>query len=151
MSLFLAQHGLALPKDQDPEKGLSPQGRADTLRIAEVAAVYNVPVARIVHSGKVRAAQTAAIFEDHLKPPRPTGTIPGISPLDDAPAFGNRVDPRANLLVVGHLPFMERLVSHLTCGDPDKRVYKFQNSGLVCLEEDQGDWYIKWTLNPRVD
>ncbi len=32
MALFLAQHGLSLPKDKDPEKGLSEKGLENTKR-----------------------------------------------------------------------------------------------------------------------
>ncbi len=151
MPLLLAQHGRSLHKDQDPAKGLSEAGRNDTVRIAEVAAVYKVQVRRIVHSGKTRAMQTAAIFEEYLDPPLATRTIPGIAPLDDVKRFGDKVNPKEHTLVVGHLPFLDRLVSYLICGDPDNRVYKFQNSGLVCLDEEDGDWFIKWMLNPSVN
>jgi phosphohistidine phosphatase len=53
-------------------------------------------------------------------------------------------------MVVGHLPFMEKLVSYLSAGLVDKRVYKFQNSGIVCLDRENNDWFIKWTLNPDI-
>ncbi len=59
MSIYLVQHGLSLPKDIDPEKGLSEKGAADVNRIAEVAQGYGVQVSRIVHSGKKRARETA--------------------------------------------------------------------------------------------
>ena len=150
MALFLVQHGLSLPKDQDPEKGLSDKGHADTIRIAEVAKAYQIPVSKIVHSGKKRAEQTAVIFSDTLGVKNPCERIDGIKPLDDVAAFADRIDPQSNEMVVGHLPFMERLVSHLTTGTIDLRVYKFQNSGIVCLENEEGDWFIKWTLNPNI-
>lgn len=150
MALFLAQHGLSLPKDQDPEKGLSDKGHADTIRIAEVAKAYEIPVLKIIHSGKTRAEQTALIFNETLGVKNPCECVDGINPLDDVTAFANRIDPQSNEMVVGHLPFMERLVSHLTTGTVDLRVYKFQNSGIVCLENEDGDWFIKWTLNPNI-
>ncbi len=68
MALFLVQHGHSLPKDKDPKKGLSPEGIAETKRIAEVAKAYYVLVSGITHSGKTRARQTAEIFESILKP-----------------------------------------------------------------------------------
>ena len=155
MALFLAQHGASLSKDEDPEKGLSAVGRADTQRIAEVGAAYKIPVAGIVHSGKARARQTAQIFEALLNPGAPTRAIKGIAPLDDVAAFAETVAPGDNLLVVGHLPFMGKLVSLLTCGRSEALVYQFQNSGIICLDTQgngaPGSWYIKWSLNPRVD
>ena len=58
-------------------------------------------------------------------------------------------------MVVGHMPFMQRLVSYLTVGSEEIRVYQFQNSGIVCLDNSEGtdgklDWFIKWTLNPNI-
>jgi len=41
--------------------------------------------------------------------------------MDDVKAFGDTIDPAADLMVVGHLPFMEKLVSYLTAGLKDKR------------------------------
>ncbi len=54
MALYIVQHGLSLPKDQDPEKGLAPQGMEDVKRIAGVARNYGVVVERILHSQKKR-------------------------------------------------------------------------------------------------
>ena len=150
MAIFLVQHGLSLPKDQDPEKGLSDQGRADTIRIAEVAKTYEIPVSKIVHSGKKRAEQTADIFNETLGVESSCERIDGINPLDDVTQFAAHIEPRSNEMVVGHLPFMERLVGYLTAGSVDLRVYKFQNSGIVCLDREAGDWFIKWTLNPNI-
>lgn len=150
MALFLVQHGLSLSKDKDPEKGLSKAGEKDTWRIADVAKSYAIPVAKIVHSGKKRAAQTGAIFQDALQPESELSEISGIKPMDDVTAFGDTLDSAANLMVVGHLPFMEKLVSYLSAGRTDKRVYKFQNSGIVCLDREDDDWFIKWTLNPDI-
>jgi len=150
MALFLVQHGLSLSKEKDPEKGLSNAGKEDTRRIADVAKSYAIVVAKIVHSGKKRAAQTGIIFQDVLQPKSNIAEISGINPMDDVKAFGDTIDPAADLMVVGHLPFMEKLVSYLTAGLKDKRVYKFQNSGIVCLDREDNDWFIKWTLNPNI-
>ena len=66
MTIYLVQHGLSLPKDEDRERGLSEAGIADVKRIAAVAKGYRVPVASIFHSGKKRARQTAEIFASAL-------------------------------------------------------------------------------------
>jgi phosphohistidine phosphatase len=150
MAIFLVQHGLSLPKDQDPEKGLSEKGKADTVRIAEVAKTYQIPISKIVHSGKKRAQQTASIFNETLGVDNPIERIDGINPLDDVTAFAAIIEPQSNEMVVGHLPFMERLVGYLTAGSVDLRVYRFQNSGIVCLNREAGDWFIQWTLNPNI-
>lgn len=150
MALFLVQHGISQSKDIDPEKGLSKKGIEQTRLIAGVGKNYKIPVARIVHSGKKRAAQTARIFHDILKIESRIQQIDGISPMDDVARFAQSVNPDENIMVVGHLPFMERFVSFLTVGDKNACVYRFQNSGIVCLDAEKGSWFIKWTLNPDI-
>lgn len=150
MAIFLVQHGISMSKDQDPEKGLSEKGRSDTIKIAKVAKVYKIPVLQIVHSSKKRAKQTAVIFNEILGVKKLCEQTHGIKPLDDVKVFGDGVDPLSNVMVVGHLPFMERLVSYLTTGSMDLKVYKFQNSGIVCLDYEDDGWFIKWTLNPNI-
>ena len=155
MAVFLVQHGISAAKDIDPERGLTDLGKTETERIAQVAKGYGIPVEKIVHSDKKRAAQTAAILHDALSLQTPDEAIPGIHPHDDVRAFAKKMQPEANVLVVGHLPFLQRLVSYLTTGSEDLKVYQFQNSGIVCLDASKGpdgeiDWFIKWTLNPHI-
>jgi phosphohistidine phosphatase len=148
MAIYLLQHGKALSKEQDPARPLSEEGRAQTTRIAEVAAVYQVPVARIEHSGKLRAEQTGEIVAAHTKPADGVGSRDGIAPKEDVTALD--LDPRSNLMLVGHLPFMERLIGWLTVGDPEQRPFKMQRGGIVCLDRDGRGWHIKWALMPEV-
>jgi phosphohistidine phosphatase len=155
MALFLVQHGISAPKDIDPERGLSDFGREETHRIAKVAKGCKIPVQKIAHSGKKRAEQTAGIFHEILALEIPTKEIAGINPMDDVRTFAATIELEENLMVVGHMPFMERLVSFLITGSENCRVYKFQNSGIVCLDMERGedhkaDWFIKWTLNPDI-
>jgi phosphohistidine phosphatase len=152
MSFYIVQHGLSLPKDQDPEKGLAPKGMEDVKRIAKVAQNYGVALDSIVHSGKKRALQTAEILADILKPAQGIRKISGIKPLDDVAAFSPQVDFQANTMVVGHLPFLERLTSFLIIGRMEPVVFKLQNGGILCLDriENQDTPVIKWALMPTV-
>jgi len=56
-------------------------------------------------------------------------------------------------MLVGHLPFMGRLTSYLITASVDTPVFKFQNSGILCLDKDPdiGSWVIKWALMPKID
>ena len=151
MALLLVQHGKSLPKELDPEQGLSDKGRTITGEIASAARERGVRIARIVQSGKKRAAQTAEIFASALQPAGGMQEGAGLNPLDDVAAFAEKIDASEDLMLVGHLPFMERLASFLITGSADKPVIRFQNSGIVCLEKetDTGHWTIRWTLFPR--
>ena len=150
MALFLVQHGKSLPKDKDPNKGLSEAGIHETERIAQVAKGYGVHVSSIAHSGKTRARQTADIFASALKPEGGLQEISGLNPLDDVTAVA--VDSTEDRMLVGHLPFMERLTAYLITGSIERPVFKFQNSGIVCLDKapDIGSWVIKWAIMPQI-
>ena len=154
MAVYLVQHGLSLPKDEDPERGLSEAGIADVKRIAAVAKGYEVPVASIFHSGKKRARQTAEIFASALNPGSGVTEMTGLSPMDDVQVFSKNLSPqdKDNRMFVGHLPFMEKLTAFLITRDEKRPVFQFQNGGIVCLGQygDQGGWVIKWTLMPHI-
>lgn len=152
MALYLVQHGKSLPEDIDPEQGLSDEGRAEVERIAAVAAGYAVPVAAIAHSGKKRALQTAEIFATALNAAGRLSERSGLKPLDDVARFAAQIRSPENLMLVGHLPFIEKLTAYLVTGNADVTVFKFQNGGIVCLEEDaaKGSWFIAWALMPHI-
>jgi len=152
MALYLVQHGKSLSKDVDPDQGLSQEGIAETKRIAEVAANYRVNVSHIKHSVKTRAHKTAEIFASALNPAGGIMEVAGLKPMDDVATFAATMDPDENTMLVGHLPFMERMASYLVTGSTDKPVFKFQNSGIVCLNKnpDNESWVIVWTLMPKI-
>ncbi|MDJ0720888.1 MAG: phosphohistidine phosphatase SixA [Desulfobacterales bacterium] len=152
MALYLVQHGRSHPKTVDPEKGLTEEGRSEVQRIAEVARGYGVRVHTILHSGKTRARQTAAIMDATLSPPGGVREKTGLNPMDDVTALAGVVDSATDCMLVGHLPFMERLTAWLITGSIEPPIIKFQNGGIVCLKEnpDPGGWVIAWSLMPNI-
>ncbi|WP_319525358.1 phosphohistidine phosphatase SixA [uncultured Desulfosarcina sp.] len=152
MALYVVQHGKSLPKTDDPEKGLSADGKRETELIAKVAKGYGVPVSRIVHSGKKRARQTAEQMAAALCPDQEIQTRSGMNPLDDIAAFAENLPLDQNIMLVGHLPFLEKLIGLLVCGDAARTVFKLQNSGIVCLENvaDIDHAVIRWALMPNI-
>ena len=152
MALYLVQHGQSLPKDVDPDQDLSEKGVAETEHIAGVAKNYQIKVGQIMHSVKTRARKTADIFASALNPTGGVKEVEGLKPMDDVAAFAASLNPDTNTMLVGHLPFMERMTAYLVTGSIDKPVFKFQNSGIVCLAKDPetGSWVIVWTLMPNI-
>jgi phosphohistidine phosphatase len=152
MALYLVQHGKSLPKDQDPDPGLTVEGISDVERIAAVAKGYGVRVAVIRHSGKKRAQQTAEIFAAALRPVEGIQVGSGLNPLDEVAPWAGQVRSEEDAMLVGHLPFMERLTSQLVTGSRERLVFKFQNGGIVCLDKSTETpfWFIKWTLLPHI-
>jgi phosphohistidine phosphatase len=152
MALYLVQHGRSLPKEQDPGQGLSEEGRAEVRRIAQVAANYGVRVSAIAHSGKLRASQTADILAEFLKPVQGVRAIQGIGPMDDVAAFSTELDIGDHEMIVGHLPFLEKLVAYLITAKTEPPVFRMQNGGIVCLDHypDSTQVVVRWALMPNV-
>ncbi len=150
MAIYLVQHGKSLSKKEDGEQGLSAEGKEEVNLIAGVAKNYTIKVEKIIHSGKKRARQTAQIFADALEPSQGIEERAGLKPLDDVSLLASQLLGSEQCMLVGHLPFMEKLVCQLITGTTDHRIFKFQNGGIVCLDQEEGAWYIKWALMPNV-
>ena len=151
MALFLVQHGRSLPKEIDPDQGLSPEGIAETEHTARLSQRLGLSIDGILHSGKTRARQTAEIMAAALAPRGGFRESSGLNPLDDVAPWSS-LKPDSSLMLVGHLPFMERLASLLVTGSPEQPVIAFQNSGIVCLNRGElgPNWVIRWALVPRL-
>ena len=74
MALLLVQHGKNLSKEEDPEKGLSTEGRKDVKQTAGWLKSFEVSVNEIWHSGLKRARETAEIFAAYLGVPEGMGS-----------------------------------------------------------------------------
>ena len=151
MELYLVQHGEAKSKAEDPQRPLTERGRDEVQRVAAFAAKADLKVSQIRHSGKRRAEETASILAEHLSPVEGMLAISGLAPLDDVrpivQALGKETAP---LMLVGHLPFMDRLAGLLVTGDPDRSVVRFRMGGIVCLEGAGDDWAVKWVVRPEL-
>lgn len=152
MRLYLVQHGEALPKDVDPERPLSDRGRQDVERLAAFLADRGVHVPRVWHSGKTRARQTAEVLAARVAPGIGEEERAGLAPNDPTEAFAETLaDEREDAMVVGHLPFMARLVSRLVTRDEDRPTVAYLPGSIVSLDrDDSGAWAIAWMLRPEL-
>ena len=82
MKLYLVQHGEALAKDVDPVRPLSETGRSAVRAIGGQLAAAGLRVGAIMHSGKPRAEQTAALLAGYLETSQPIELRSGLYPKD---------------------------------------------------------------------
>ena len=151
MRVYLVQHAQSKSRDEDPARGLTPQGITDTNRIAELLSQVQLSVSSIRHSGKKRAEQTASLLAERVKASAGVQEDEGLDPLDDPQTVADLlVETFEDLMLVGHLPHLERLASLLLIGQPDGNPVRFRNSGVVCLERvsDQ-PWSLIWAITPE--
>jgi phosphohistidine phosphatase len=54
-------------------------------------------------------------------------------------------------LIVGHLPFMAGLVSHLLIGDAGRSLVAYRPGSIVCLEHvEDAKWQLNWMVRPEL-
>ncbi len=152
MFLYLIQHAEALSKEEDATQSLSDKGIRDIEKVAAFISGSGIKLKNICHSGKMRSIQTAQILSDHIKPEKGTKLADALDPMDDPETWYTMLnDSRENVMLVGHLPHLEKLSSWLLCGDKDKKVIDFQMGSIVCLNRSEdGSWAIEWMITPEM-
>ena len=152
MRVYLVQHGEAVTKEQDPDRPLSAAGVSDVQKVAGFLSKFEHGVERIVHSGKLRAEQTADILAKELVPMTECAAISGINPNASVEEFESALLRfTADTMIVGHLPFMAKLVSYLLTGKAGSETVAYQPGSVVCLERAAGEhWHLLWMLRPEL-
>jgi len=146
--LYIAQHGLALSKEEAPERPLSPAGTAQTEAIARHLQAVGMPVSRIFHSGKLRAEQTARIFADRLGIAS-VSAFNGLLPNDPVSDLIPQLDTDHGLYI-GHLPQLQKLTDTLLTGDDNGHILQFINSAVICLERAGELYRLRGYLTPEL-
>jgi phosphohistidine phosphatase len=150
MKVYLVQHGIPKHEEEDPKRPLSSQGIDEVKRVAEHLAKTGIEVTEIYHSGKLRAKETAEILAERLRPEK-LDEAEGLKPLDDPALWAERIEKTSiDIMLVGHLPHLQKLSSLMITGEQEKRVMTFRQGGVVCLERDSEGWTIKWVLTPEI-
>jgi phosphohistidine phosphatase len=152
MDVYLMQHGEAAAADVDPERPLTESGRRSVGAVAAHAAACGVHIDRIVHSGKLRAEQTAAILAEALGC-TVVDQVDGLSPNAAVQAAADALVDQASpgsLAIVGHLPFLDRFAALLVAGDCTAQVVAFRNGGLVKLVPAEWGYAVAWAITPEV-
>lgn len=139
--VILVQHGKAKSEEEDPSRPLKEEGVEETRKVAKFLK-GKVKIEKIYHSGKKRAQQTAEIFSEELG--GKIEVLEGIAPLDPPEKAFEICEKEKNIMIVGHLPHLSRLVSLLTGSECVNFVY----SGAVALEKSEGVWKIVWFITP---
>ena len=157
MDVYLVQHAQAKSTEQDAACPLSEEGVANIERASAYAEKLGFAIDRIYHSGKLRAKQTAEILARHLGVADKVETKKGLDPSDSVAPITDwlgRLSSEGirNILIVGHLPFLDKLTSLLVAGTEDAHVVAFQNAGIVKLvPKSAGSGYsIQWIITPDI-
>jgi phosphohistidine phosphatase len=147
LRLYLAHHADAVGIETDPSRPLSALGQRQVAELAREAAVRGVKPTAVWHSGKLRARQTAEAYWRACNPLAQLAAVRGLQP-DDPPAWlaDRLLVEEGELMAVGHMPHLARLLRLILTGDADASHVEFPLHGLVCVEEEDGAWRESWRL-----
>lgn len=153
MKLYCVRHGEAEESDINPERPLTEKGRADVENVARFMGESGLHLDCMLYSPKRRAVETALIFAKYLNAQQVTECMPlldennDVSPLVDMiPAWSQ------DTMLVGHLPFMYKLVSALVLGKTDYYpIVNYPPGTVICLDRYNDErWIISWLLSPQM-
>ena len=151
MNIYLVRHGEAVSERMDPERPLTPSGREQVEQVAAMATARHVHVAAIFHSGILRAKQTAEILATHLQFNSGVQKLSGLLPQDDPAVAKGEIEAAEHpIILVGHLPHLNRLLALLVRGDTEAVAMELAPATMVCCSFDGSKWEIAWTLSPRL-
>jgi len=152
MKLYLVQHGDAAPGETDAARPLTPKGRRDVQRLGEFLTRNGVSVSCIVHSGKLRARQTAEAIASRLPRSVAVEAREGLNPNDRARTAAQLlVGSGDNTMLVAHLPLLGKLVSRLVIGSKEPALVTFVPGTALCLERSEsGSWTVAWMVRPEL-
>jgi len=145
LKVLLARHGESTSTIEDPQRPLAITGRQHAEQMASWLHGCEYEVEKIVHSSKLRARQTAKIFGNRLGiHAAHVREIDGINPHDAPEPIADLIDLESgSLLIVSHLPFLNRLASFMLTGDPHRLQFQFSDAGALVLAKVSGGWRIE--------
>ncbi len=147
--LYLVRHGEARDGAEDSERSLTENGRQMAEKTASFLSEHHPKIEQIRHSSKKRAEETAGIFAQHLSPSGGTIAIPGLAPNDDVKAMAEIIEHESGtLMLVGHLPFLNRLASLLLLNHSEKNILHISPCSVLSLNRWGTAWELEWMLTP---
>lgn len=151
--IYLARHGEAMSPQQNPDRPLSENGVDGVTRVATLLRDGAMRPNRIIHSGILRAQQTAGIFADIVAPSATLQSMDGLHPMDRVEDIALAIRTWGDsVFLVGHNPFMEALTARLLTGHENGALVAFEPgtvAALAPLTQDRSRFALMWHVNPR--
>jgi phosphohistidine phosphatase len=143
MELVLLRHGIAVDLNElqtaprrDEDRPLTKDGRRKVRKAAKGLLALDVKPEVVVHSGLLRAKQTATRVARRLKPQRRKLLVTNaLEPHADPHRFLAWLKQQRvkSMVVVGHAPNLDRVVA-LACGTPGRMLTQLGKAGAIALE-----------------
>ncbi len=156
MHLYILRHADAAPGHPDEERPLTEKGERDITRLCNVLKPKKaIRAEEIWESPFLRARQTTDHFCRELDLELPRHSTPALKPDENPARFArNLLKEQKSILVVGHNPHLELLISFLLTGRSNGAMVYFATGALACLENthirpDIGSCMLRWLISPK--
>lgn len=160
MKVFIYRHAHAEPGEPDEARKLTAKGKAQIKALVKMLKPEAFEeVSEVWHSPLVRAQETAALFHKSMKVLKDVGlhTVHELEPDACVNAMAKLLGAcEGDVIVVGHNPFLEQLVTELCAGEAGLGLVNLKKGGMICLERTveasknipAGLWTFQWYLVP---
>jgi len=140
MEIYLMQHGPALPKDQDPDEGLNPEGEARIHASGQALKKMGLAFDTILSSPKKRSKQTAAIVAEEVGFPLEkiveTKRVKAMTPPEETVQTLFELPGAERVLIAGHLPSVAEVASFLLT-EGSKAAVQFEMGGCCRIDVEE--------------
>ena len=154
MEIYLMQHGPAMPKEQDPEEGLNPEGEARIRASGQALKKMGVAFDVILSSPKKRSRQTAAIVAEAVGFPAEkiveTKKVKAMTPPEETVQALSELLGAERVLIAGHLPSVAEVASFLLT-EGSRAIVQFEMGGCCLIDVEQLPTHsgrLRWYLTP---
>lgn len=157
--LYIARHGIAVehgtPGYADDQRPLTPKGKRRMREIGAGLARFGLEIDRIATSPLPRARRTAEIIaealgmEDRLE----NAQVLAVGSSAQAIADWLAQRPESSLMIVGHNPILDELLSLLLLGDEEALPYSFKKGAIAHLNRQTihtDRFELAWAASPRL-
>ena len=150
MRVYLCQHGESKAEEKDPQRRLTDKGIDEVQTVADFLRPLKLAVDTVWHSGKARALQTAELLAEAVGARDRVVRREGLGAKDQVATTKEALGQTGgDVMIVGHLPFLGKLVALLVTGSEKNEIVEFRFGGVVCVERrDEKKWKVVWMITP---
>jgi phosphohistidine phosphatase len=155
MEIYLMQHGSSLPREQDPEEGLSLEGEERVHASGRALKKMGIDFDAILASTKKRSQQTAAIIAEEVgfSPEKviETDKVKAMTPPEETVKALAGMPGYTKVLIAGHLPSLAEVASFLLT-DGSKATVEFERGGCCRIDVEELPTHsgrLRWYLTPE--
>ncbi len=138
------RHGEADSKIPDSERELTENGIKQISSVANQLKDKSIKPKRIIHSGFVRARQSAELVSQILQTDNGPQMEQGLRPEDNPSVWVKKLlGENEDIMIVGHNPFMSKLSMYLA---GPRNYCEFQTGTTIAYQRKGEDWELLWKL-----